>query len=416
MFKSKAIRTSLILIGIVVMIILFILPLRYPSTIDAALITPPPRNTQVPPPPRTTSTVNPPGNDGGGGTGGTGGSRDKGGGSDTLFAGIYGQVIDLSTGQPGRGLEIRINDSILRTDSDGRYSLTGLGPGSYTAVLQLPDGATAGPQSSAVVYVAEKQTMTLDLTFYSQLPPTPTPTNTPEPTPLPPTTEAAAENEAAPAANIVSSSLSPLIPFAGGSPAVWINPGYINNEEGVNGNIAIDVANVSDFGAFQATLKFNPKIIEVEDVVLGNFLDSTGRQTNPLVTEVDNTSGEISFVAYTSGDVAGPNGGGTLAVVTFASKQAGVSDLKLDSVLLVARLGKKIDAAVGDGQINVTACLGDLNGDEVIDISDVQAVAGRAGQAMGDPNYIADYDVNNDSVLDEADVTAITSRLYESCP
>jgi hypothetical protein len=35
---------------------------------------------------------------------------------------------------------------------------------------------------------------------------------------------------------------------------------------------------------------------------------------------------------------------------------------------------------------------------------------------MGDPNYIADYDVNNDSVLDEADVTAITSRLYESCP
>lgn len=400
MLKSKFVRTPLILIGVMSIVSLFILPLNRPAPTDAALITPPPRETPRPPTPP--------------GPGPEGGSEKKG--EAPQLAAIYGQVIDLSTGQPGRGLEVKINGSVVRTDSEGRYSLTGLGPGNYTAILQLPSGATAAPQSSAVVYLAEKQTATLDLNYYSQLPPSPTPTDTPAPTPTPSLSEAVVENEVAPASEAANKAFSPLLPSTGGEPAVWINPGYINNEEGVTGNIAIDVANVSDFGAFQATLKFDPKIIEVDDVILGNFLDSTGRQTNPLVTEIDNTAGEISFVAFTSGDTAGPNGGGTLAVISFASKQAGISDLELDDVLLVARLGKKISADVGNGQINVTACFGDLNGDEVIDVSDVQAVAGRVGQSLGDPNYVIEYDLNNDRAIDEEDVTTITARLYESCP
>jgi hypothetical protein len=396
MLKSKTIRTRLILLGVVFIVALFFLPINYPTPTDAALITPPPRSTRTPRPDNDNS-----------------GKKNS---DNTTLAAIYGRVTDLSTGQPGQGLEIKINGSSVRTDSDGRYSLTGLGAGNYTAVLQLPGGATTAPQSSAVVYVAEKQTITLDLAYYSQTPPTSTPTNVPVPTPPPPPpVEAVIEDEAAPTAGDVSSALSPLLPSEGGSPAVWINPGHINNEEGVDGNIAIDVANVSDLGAFQATLKFDPKIIEIEDVVLGNFLDSTGRQTKPLVTDIDNTSGEISFVAFTSGDTAGPNGGGTLAVVSFTSKQAGVSELELNDALLVGRLGKKIAADVGSGQISVTTCFGDLNKDKVIDVGDVQAAAGRANQTVGDPNYVPEFDLNNYRIIDETDVTAITARLDESC-
>jgi hypothetical protein len=174
--------------------------------------------------------------------------------------------------------------------------------------------------------------------------------------------------------------------------------------------------NVMDFGAFQATLEYDPRIIEIDNVVLGDFLDSTGRQTTPLVTEIDNTSGQVSFVAFTSGESAGPDGGGTLAVVNFFSKQAGVSDLILDEVRLVSRLGEPITAEVGSGMINVSACFGDLNSDKIIDIGDLQIVAGRIGQQLGDLNYESQFDVNSDGIIDENDVTLITDRLYETCP
>lgn len=83
---------------------------------------------------------------------------------------------------------------------------------------------------------------------------------------------------------------------------------------------------------------------------------------------------------------------------------------------LVARLGKPISAQVGDGQISVTSCFGDLNEDEVIDVGDVQAAAGRVGQELGDPNYVLEFDVNNDRIIDEADVAIVTDRLSEACP
>jgi hypothetical protein len=135
-----------------------------------------------------------------------------------------------------------------------------------------------------------------------------------------------------------------------------------------------------------------------------------------LVTEIDNTSGQVSFVAFTSGESAGPDGGGTLAVVNFFSKQAGVSDLILDEVRLVSRLGEPITVEVGSGMINVSACFGDLNSDKIIDIGDLQIVAGRIGQQLGDLNYESQFDVNSDGIIDENDVTLITDRLYETCP
>lgn len=327
MIEPKLIRVLLILTGVAFLAAMIFLAVIQPAATRASLNTPPPRESPVSPPtPTATSTPQP--------------GAETGPGKEAPASAIFGQVVDLSTGDPGRGLDIEINGQTVRTDSDGRYSLTGLAPGTYTITLHLPDGASAA-QSSGTIYLLEGQSSTLDLNYRSQPAPTPTPTSTPTPTPAPPPAEAA------PAATTFSPpgvALSPLTAPPGEDPALWINPIHINNEVGVVGHIALDVANVVDFGAFQATLKFDPKIMQVDDVTLGNFLDSTGRQTIPLVTEVDNTSGQISFLAFTSGDTAGPDGGGTLAVVNFISKQAGTSGLELDAVRLVTRLGKTINA------------------------------------------------------------------------
>lgn len=399
MLEPKLIRVLLILTGVAFLAAMIFLAVIQPAATRASLNTPPPR---VPPGPTAPPTTAPqPG-------AGTQNGEEAPGGT------IFGQVVDLSTGQPGRGLDVDINGQTVRTDSNGRYSLTGLAPGTYTITLHLPDGTTAG-QSSGTIYLLEGQSSTLDLNYRSQPAPSPTPTPTSTPTPAPPPPPA----EAAPAVTTFSPPsvvLSPLTAPTGDDPALWINPVHINNEVGVVGHIALDVANVVDFGAFQATLKFDPKIMRVDDVTLGNFLDSTGRQTIPLVTEVDNTSGEISFLAFTSGDMAGPDGGGTLAVVNFISKQAGTSGLELEGVRLVTRLGKTIDAQVGNAQLHVTACFGDLNDDGLIDVADLQAVAGRTGQAAGDPNFVMEFDLNNDGVIGGEDVTLVTERLNESCP
>ena len=425
MIEPKFIRSILILIGTVLLVSLFFLPLNQPTPTNASLITPPPRDTPdsppppPPPPPPSHGFTDP---------------KDKA--DDDRFAAIYGQVIDLSTGQPGQGIEVKINESIVRTDSQGRYSLTGLQPGAYTASLQLPGGATPA-QDPLTVSLAEQETITLDLNYYSQNPPPPTSTPVPAAPPASASNQGAPGDEfvppisgnfagALPPANVIGPAnlattgnsgyaLTSFTPSFGGNTVVWINPGRINNEMGVPGSIAVDVANVNDFGAFQATLKFNPQIIQIDNVTLGNFLDSTGRQTNPLVTQIDNTSGQISFVAFTSGDSAGPDGNGTLAVVNFTAKQRGVSNLELANVLLVDRLGTPLNAQVGNGQINVSHCFRDLNGDGIIDVRDVQAVAGRMNQVLGDFNYVPQYDLNNNGVIDRGDVTIITDHLYETC-
>ncbi|MCB0208863.1 MAG: hypothetical protein KDJ52_06025 [Anaerolineae bacterium] len=406
MFESKTTRIVVMVAGLMVLACFAFITLNQPSPTGASFVTPPPR-------PQISTPSS-------GGLGDDDDSDNSTGGDDDALdkAGIYGQITDLSTGRPGQGLELDINGSIVRTDGDGRYSITGLNAGNYTIVLLLPTQAVSA-ESSTQIYLKDKEIVTVDLSYYSEAPPTTVPS--PTPTAAPPTStpqvEPTVEAEAPPTfKHQLNASFSPLIPSSDGSPTVWINPGHINNEDGVAGTIAIDVANVTDLGAFQGTLNFNPKVIEIEDVVLGNFLDSTGRLTNPLVTEIDNTSGEISFVAFTSGDTAGPNGGGTLAVINFVSKQPGISELELDDVRLVARLGKTISAQVGDGQISVTSCFGDLNEDEIIDVGDVQAAAGRVGQELGDPNYVLEFDVNNDRIIDEADVAIVTDRLAEECP
>ena len=397
MLGSKLIRGISGAVGITLLILLFRLDFNQPVVTSAAIATPPPRDTPTPKPPPTAEPAP---------------TKDK---SPGASGAIEGQLIDQSTGQPGAGLEITFGGYIIRTDADGRFSLTGMEAGSYPVIIHLPDGSTAG-QNIDIVHLADREKIAIDLAYHSQPLPSPTPANTATPMPTPTPASSSPSFVSRSTRGNDAAHFSPLLPFTGGETVIWINPNYINNEEGVAGHIALDVVNVNDFGAFQSTLHFNPKVIQIDNVVLGDFLESTGRTSIPLVVEIDNTTGEISFVAFSSGETAGPDGGGTLAVINFTSRQIGESDLILDQVVLVSRLGDIIEANVGHGYINVTTCFGDLNGDGVINVSDLQSVAGRTNQVLGDPNYVAEYDLDNNGVLDEGDLAMITDRLYEFCP
>ena len=118
------------------------------------------------------------GNDGGGGPSG-GGSDDN----DVILGDIWGQVTDKSTGLPGAGLIVMINDIPIRTDASGRFSLTGIADGTYMVDLNLP--AEFQPaQPGQTIIVANREKVNVTLGYYSL---SPTPTESAEPETFPQT-------------------------------------------------------------------------------------------------------------------------------------------------------------------------------------------------------------------------------------
>jgi hypothetical protein len=94
---------------------------------------------------------------------------------------IFGTVTDLSIEQPGAGVEVSVNGAIVRTDTEGNYSITGLPAGAYVVSPELRGQGTPA-QGPAFVNLDGQNSVTIDLAYYSQSPPLPT--DTPQPVAL----------------------------------------------------------------------------------------------------------------------------------------------------------------------------------------------------------------------------------------
>ncbi|MCB0153280.1 MAG: carboxypeptidase regulatory-like domain-containing protein [Anaerolineae bacterium] len=90
---------------------------------------------------------------------------------------IYGKVTDLSRQQPGAAVEVVVNGAIVRTDTDGSYSITGLNAGDYTVSVDL-HGQGEPAQGPLYVSLDGVHNAVIDLNYYSQA----VPTDTPQPT------------------------------------------------------------------------------------------------------------------------------------------------------------------------------------------------------------------------------------------
>ncbi len=115
----------------------------------------------------------PPGRDEGAGDSGAGagaGAGNKDGGSNGDGGGVFGEirgvVTDLTTGQPAGGVEVSVNGMVIRTDAVGKYQITGLGPDTYSVVLNLLQAGTPaqGPQ---VVNLPAGGLAIVDLQFFT---------------------------------------------------------------------------------------------------------------------------------------------------------------------------------------------------------------------------------------------------------
>ena len=108
---------------------------------------------------------------GSGGSDGSGGGNGKGDDHDSIILGdITGYVIDQSTGLPGAGLTVMVNDIPIKTDASGHFSLTGIADGPYLVDLSLPSELSPA-QSRQTVFVVNRNKVEINLGYYSSTPP-----------------------------------------------------------------------------------------------------------------------------------------------------------------------------------------------------------------------------------------------------
>jgi hypothetical protein len=95
--------------------------------------------------------------------------------------------------------------------------------------------------------------------------------------------------------------------------------------------VSVMIDDASDLGAFQCTLLYAPDVVTVEDVMVGEFLGSTGRTVIPLGPHIDNQAGGTTFGAFTLGLQPSLNGTGVLATVGLTAQGGGESPLDLQN-------------------------------------------------------------------------------------
>ena len=201
-----------------------------------------------------------------------------------------------------------------------------------------------------------------------------------------------------------------------GRPLVHIEPAVSSPLPGETFTVTIAINNVQDLGTFELEMSYYPSVVQVEDVVLGDFLGSTGRQVTPLGPEIDNEAGLTRFAAFSVGEEPGPTGSGALAIVTLSAQAYGESPLHLQNVQLTNTEAEAITARLRDGLVSVGDCIfGDFDCDCDVDIADVMQVASRWGLEEGDPGYDPLYDLDHDGDIDIADVALVAAAWGNTC-
>ena len=144
---------------------------------------------------------------------------------------------------------------------------------------------------------------------------------------------------------------APLVPVT-----VRVNPAASSVELGAVFTIDIVIDGAEDLGGFEFDLTYDPAIVQVTDVSLGPFLGSTGRSTGTIGPEIDNTTGRVSFGAFSFGTEPGPSGTGTLATITLSAAGAGTSLLDLQNTQVTDTQGNlQTPVTEEDGTVTVAA-------------------------------------------------------------
>jgi septal ring-binding cell division protein DamX len=137
------------------------------------------------------------------------------------------------------------------------------------------------------------------------------------------------------------------------NPVVRIDPA--ESVVGVSDTFTVTVMidHASDLGGFTFDLLYITTTVTVNNVTLGDFLGSTGRTPLPVISNIDNKAGRVSFgaISFVLPKLPGPNGTGELALIGFTAQGEGQSPLALQSVQVVDTDAKEQVVTDEDGAV-----------------------------------------------------------------
>lgn len=114
---------------------------------------------------------------------------------------------------------------------------------------------------------------------------------------------------------------------------VYVSPSTVNTNNNNDFTVNVMINSTKDVYAAQFNLYFDNNILDVLNVIEGDFLKSDGAETFPTF-EINNTSGKILVGVTRITSQTGVTGQGMLATITFHAKNAGTSALDLTEVLV----------------------------------------------------------------------------------
>ncbi len=243
--------------------------------------------------------------------------------------------------------------------------------------------------------------------------PTATPTSAaPTPTSPPPTPTTAPT--AQPTAT-VQPTPDPTATPRPGAVQLWLEPSHQSVREGETFNLDMKSDGASVAG-HEVTLRFDPAILQAQSAILGDWLQNSGRTAAPLGPTIDNRAGVIRFGAYSFGSGQPPSGESWLARFTFRAVDKGESRVRFTDVILTDAAGQAYaNVQARDARVTVEELEGDLNGDCVVDISDIMMVVSAWGQQNDQPGWNPALDLDGNGVIDVSDIMIVVGHWGETC-
>jgi subtilisin family serine protease len=128
-----------------------------------------------------------------------------------------------------------------------------------------------------------------------------------------------------------------------------LDPAHPSAEAGDSFTVAALLDGAVDLGGFEFELRYDPGVVSVERVVMGDLLGSSGREVYSLGPQVDEGAGRLLFGGFSVGAAPGASRGGILAEITFRAQRDGDPALELGAAQLISAGGDSQPVTAPEG-------------------------------------------------------------------
>jgi general secretion pathway protein D len=111
-------------------------------------------------------------------------------------------------------------------------------------------------------------------------------------------------------------------------------PGQVQGAAGSTVNVTINVENASNLLAATMRLKYDPKIVRLNDVLQGDLLARDGRQPAPISKNILNDTGDATVGLRRFPDAGGVSGSGSLVTFVFQMVSPGTTTVTFPEMTL----------------------------------------------------------------------------------